>query len=92
MRTQFLAIAMFAFVPTIASGQHMPSDRTPPGAQAQIDSQARTMPGTVTSPNPENAAIAKIDAAGKNPSTKLPNDNVTDQKSAATAENNSGDR
>ena len=58
------------------------------------DSQARApKPGTVTSPNPDNAAIAKIEAAGKHPNPgprgAAP---LSEPGGPGTAENNSGGR
>ena len=59
----------------------------------EIDSQARSAkPGTVTSPNPKNPAIAKIEAAGKNPNPGPPVAWTHEPAGPATGENNSGGR
>jgi hypothetical protein len=64
-----------------------------PDAHWTADSQAQTpKPGTVTSPNPDNAAIAKIEAAGKNPNPGPRLAPLSEPAGPGSGENNSGGR
>jgi hypothetical protein len=83
-----LALSLLATT-AVAQPQPRPAPQTP----WNTDSQARApRPGTVTSHNPDNAAIAKIEAAGKNPNPGPRNAPLSAPGGPGTAENNSGGR
>lgn len=92
MKFHIFGAIIVTVIPTLAQAQVQPQDNMPPGARAEIDSQARTVPGTVTSPNQENAAIAKVEAAGKNPNPGPRVPEVAAPGGPATSENNRGAR
>lgn len=91
--TKLIVGAAFVLAfPSLVWAQPQSAVVTTPGSQAEVDSQAHTAPGTITSPNANNAAIAKIEAAGKNPSPARQAAQVHEPGGAGTAENNSGGR
>lgn len=92
MKFPIIGAVILTVISTLAQAQVKPQDNMPPGARAEIDSQARTVPGTVTSPNQENAAIAKVEAAGKNPNPRPRIPEVEAPGGPATSENNRGTR
>ena len=88
---ELFGMAALSFLATAAVAQ--PQSRPAPQAPWNADSQAPApKPGTVTSPNPDNAAIAKIDAAGKTPNPGPRTAPVNEPGGPSTAENNSGGR
>jgi hypothetical protein len=87
-----LAAVFVVALPSLVLAQPQSTVVTTPGSQAEVDSQAHTAPGTITSPNADNAAIAKIEAAGKNPSPARQAAQVHEPGGADTAENNNGGR
>lgn len=91
MRTLVGTAVLFVW-PTFAGAQPQPAEKPGSGSQVEIDTQARTAPGTITSPNPGNAAIAKIEAAGKNPNVGPAKAQVNEPSGPGSAENNSGGR
>lgn len=85
---------LFALSLMTTAVQAQPPAKAVPEPAWNTDTQAQAAkPGTVTSHNPENAAIAKIDAAGKNPNPgprgPAP---LSEPGGPGTAENNSGGR
>ncbi len=63
----------------------------PPPPQPEARDKTPT-PGTVTSPNAANPAIAKVEAAGKNPNPGPLRPQVSEPNGPNTAENNPGVR
>jgi hypothetical protein len=77
------------------AAQAQPQPRPDPASQApwNADSQAQVpKPGTITSHNPDNAAIAKIEAAGKNPNPGPRQAPLSEPAGPGSGENNSGGR
>lgn len=91
MNTKFLLVVAITALPlpTLVQAQ----SNAPPQETWEIDSQARAAkPGTVTSPNPDQPAIPKIEAAGKNPNPGPPVAWTHEPAGPGTGENNSGGR
>lgn len=87
---KFLLALAIVIAPLPALAQSGP--RTPQ-ENWEIDSQARAAkPGTVTSPNPKQPAIAKIEAAGKNPNPGPAVAWSHEPAGPGSGENNSGGR
>ncbi len=92
MNAKFLLALAITILPLPALAQSQSAHNTPQETW-EIDSQARAAkPGTVTSPNPDQPAIAKIEAAGKNPNPGPPVARTHQPAGPATGENNSGGR
>ena len=84
-------MAIAALLATAARAQPQTKAARDPAWNTDTQAQA-AKPGTVTSHNPDNAAIAKIDAAGKTPNPGPRNAPVSEPGGPGTAENNSGGR
>ncbi|MES2472119.1 MAG: hypothetical protein V4601_04670 [Pseudomonadota bacterium] len=93
MNAKFLLALATVILPLPAMAQSQSARNAPPQETWEIDSQAQAAkPGTVTSPNPQQPAIAKIEAAGKNPN---PGPSVAwshEPAGPGSGENNSGGR
>lgn len=81
MALAFLVPAM----PVMAQQSPLP----PPQPEARDNTPK---PGTVTSPNPDDPAIAKVEAAGKNPNPGPLRPQISEPGGPGTAENNPGIR
>lgn len=93
MNRKFLLAVAITVLPLPALAQSQGARNATPQQTWEIDSQARVAkPGTVTSPNPEQPAIPKIQAAGKNPNPGPPVAWTHEPAGPATGENNSGVR
>ena len=92
MNAKFL-VALAVILPLPAMAQSQSARNAPPQETWEIDSQARTAkPGTVTSPNSQQPAIAKIEAAGKNPNPGPAAAWSHEPAGPGSGENNSGGR
>ena len=81
-------LALSLLVPAMpAAAQQSPLP--PPHPEARDKTPT---PGTVTSPNTANPAIAKVEAAGKNPNPGPLRPQVSEPNGPNTAENNPGVR
>ncbi len=93
MNRKFLLAVAITVLPVPALAQSPSARNATPQETWEVDSQARAAkPGTVTSPNPEQPAIPKIEAAGKNPNPGPPVAWTHEPAGPATGENNSGGR
>lgn len=93
MKKELLGAVIFSLLAGAAHAQSQPKASPVPDAHWTADSQARTAkPGTVTSPNPDNAAIAKIEAAGKHPNPGPRQAPLSEPAGPGSGENNSGGR
>lgn len=93
MNTKLLLAVAITVLPLLALAQSQSARNVTPKETWEIDSQARApKPGTVTSPNPGQPAIAKIEAAGKNPNPGPPVAWTHQPAGPATGENNNGGR
>jgi hypothetical protein len=93
MNTKFLLVVAISALPLPTLVQAQSVRNAPPQESWEIDSQARAAkPGTVTSPNPDQPANPKIEAAGKNPNPGPPMAWTHEPAGPGTGENNSGGR
>ena len=91
MRKELIGAFILSLMAAAAGAQ--PQTKAAPEPAWNTDTQAQAAkPGTVTSPNPDNAAIAKIDAAGKTPNPGPRTAPLSEPGGPGTAENNSGGR
>ena len=91
MKKQLIGVFALSLLATAAQAQPKAA-RTPEPAW-NTDTQAQApKPGTVPSANPDNAAIAKIEAAGKNPNPGPHQAPLSEPAGPGSGENNSGGR